>query len=78
MQRGCIAIGLLNCDNCNKDIEHGERYLLVEGENNQNQKARYCVKCCLDMKYAMYITEKGEKILSFFGQEIESNEEESE
>ena len=72
MQRGCIAIGVLKCDNCDQTIEHGERYLLIENEDNEDLKIRYCENCCLDKNYATYILEKGEKILTFFPEGTES------
>ncbi len=62
MRRGCIAVGLLKCDNCSNNIEHGERYLLTEVND---KKQRLCSACSVKKKYAKYITEKGEKILSF-------------
>ena len=71
MQRGCIAIGALKCDNCNRIIEHGERYLLMGNEDDEEKRIRYCIDCCLEKGYATYIMEKGEKILSFFGEETE-------
>ena len=72
MQRGCIAIGTLQCDNCKQTIEHGERYLLIEEEGNEDKKIRYCVNCCLEKDSASYIIEKGEKALTFFTGETES------
>ena len=44
--RGCVAIGGIECDACNRNIEHGERYLLMENEEKEVEKLRYCVECC--------------------------------
>ena len=64
MRRGCIAVGIIKCDSCGSNIEHGERYLLIDDEK-VDTKQRFCVNCSLKKKYARYITEKGEKVLSF-------------
>jgi hypothetical protein len=71
MQRGCIAIGVLKCDNCSKNIEHGERYLLIQSEDDEEKKVRYCVDCCTEKGYAHYTIEKGEQILTFFAEGTE-------
>lgn len=63
MIRGCIVIGDLNCDGCNRTVEHGEQYLLIEEDKKQT---RLCTNCALKRGYARYIKEKGEKILTFF------------
>jgi hypothetical protein len=68
MRRGCIAIGETKCDICKRNIDHGERYLLIaEDEATEDKKQRICVECCLNEGYADWVTEKGEKILTFFG-----------
>jgi hypothetical protein len=73
MRRGCVAIGEIKCNNCKRLIEHGERYLLMAGDNDtEESKQRICVDCCLKEKYAAYIKEKGEQILSFFADEHRS------
>jgi hypothetical protein len=69
MRRGCITIDEIKCDNCKKTVEHGERYLLIEDPKDETNKKRYCVECCLKKKYASYVTEKGEKVLTFFTEE---------
>lgn len=63
MIRGCLVIGELECDGCQRTMEHGEQYLLIE-ENKK--KTRLCVQCSLEKGYARYVKERGEKILSFF------------
>ena len=67
MRCGCVATGESKCTQCNQNIEHGERYLLIaEDDMVEDQKQRICVDCCLKQKYAAYRKEKGEKILTFF------------
>ena len=67
MHRGCIAIGEIKCDICNNTIEHGERYLLISDDDDaEEEKQRICVDCCIKKKYAAYIKEKGEQVLTFF------------
>jgi hypothetical protein len=63
MIRGCIVIGDLGCDGCNRIMEHGEQYLVVEEDK---KKIRLCVDCALKAGKARYAKEKGEKILTFF------------
>jgi len=63
MHRGCIAVGEMKCDSCHRLIEHEERYLLFEEE--EGEKIRFCIDCCLSKGYATYVEEKGEQILTF-------------
>jgi len=63
MRRGCIAIGEMKCDSCHCLIEHGERYLLFEGE--EGEKLRFCIDCCVSKGYATYVEEKDEQVLTF-------------
>ncbi len=70
MNRGCIAIGEVKCDGCNRIIEHGERYLLME--EKEGEKLRLCVECCLGKGYATYVKEKGERVLTFFPTRLDS------
>ena len=64
MNRGCIATGRIECDFCQRVIEHGERYLCIEEE--EDKKQRCCVDCCSEKGYSAYLKEKGEKMLTFF------------
>ena len=73
MRRGCIAIGEIKCDICQQNIEHGQRYLLVvEDEAEEDKKQRICLECCTSKGYADWVTEKGEKVLTFFGGKSDS------
>jgi hypothetical protein len=71
VNRGCIAVGEINCDNCRRLIEHGERYLLIE--EKEGEKSHLCVDCCLSKGYAVYKPEKGEKVLTFFPSSLDSD-----
>lgn len=69
MNRGCVAVGEIKCDNCKRLIEAGQRYLVVEGE--KGDKLQFCVECSIAKGYGAYIKEKGEEVLSFFPPIIE-------
>lgn len=62
MRRGCIAVGLINCDFCGKIIEHGDRYLILDDE--EEPKKRVCLNCCENRHYGRYEIEKGERIFT--------------
>ena len=70
MRRGCISLGEVKCDECQRIIPSPERYLAVDEkdgvEDEEGEVARYCVECCLEKGYAHYKTEKGERVLTFF------------
>jgi hypothetical protein len=67
MRRGCIAIEGVECDSCHRAIKYGERYLLINGE--ENERERLCVDCCERRGYISYGTEKGKDIASFLPRE---------
>jgi len=64
MRCGCIAVGKVQCDGCHRFFEYGERYLVIDGEEENSQ--RFCIDCCLKRGYASYKTEKRERIITFF------------
>ncbi len=69
MRRGCVSLGEVKCDDCQRDIPYPERYLAVDErdgvEDEEGETKRYFVECCLKKGYAQYNTEKGEQILTF-------------
>jgi hypothetical protein len=67
MRRGCIAIWKVECDGCHRPIKYGERYLLINGE--EDEKQRLCVECCQKHGYISYGTEKGKQIITFLPKE---------
>ena len=67
MRRGCIATGKVECDGCHRPIKYGERYLLINGE--EDEKQRLCVDCCKSRDYISYRTEKGKQIITFLPKE---------
>jgi hypothetical protein len=67
MRRGCIAVGKVECDGCQRPINHGDRYLLINGEDDERQ--RLCVDCCQSRGYVAYGTEKGRQIVTFLEKE---------
>jgi len=66
MRRGCIAVGKIQCDGCQRLINYGERYLVIEEER---EKQRFCVACCLRLGYASYKIEDNEQVITFFSKE---------
>ena len=67
MRRGCIAIGKMKCDDCDRTISHGERYLIIDGERDERQ--RLCVGCCESHGYVSYGTDKGRQNVTFLPKE---------
>jgi len=70
MNRGCVAVGEIRCDNCQRLIEAGQRYLLLE--EKEGEKSCFCVGCSVAKGYAAYVKEKGEEVLTFFPVNIDS------
>lgn len=70
MRRGCISLGTVYCDVCNRQINYPERYLVVDEENgvevDKGKLVRYCIECALTKGYARHQEVKGEQILTFF------------
>jgi hypothetical protein len=67
MRRGCIAIGKMECDNCHRMIDYGERYLIIDGEGDERQ--RLCIDCCQNHGYVSYGTDKGKQVITFLPKE---------
>jgi hypothetical protein len=70
MRRGCISLGDVKCDECQKPIPYPDRYLILNEtngvEDEEGDIQHYCVECSLKKGYAHYKEEKGERILTFF------------
>lgn len=70
MRRGCISLGEVQCDVCQRTIPYPERYLAVDEEDGveveKGNKVRYCIQCALEKGYARYKEMKGEMVLTFF------------
>ncbi len=77
MRRGCVSLGEIKCDNCQRVIQSAERYLVIDEESGaeveRGETRRYCIDCCLKKGYAAYRDEKGENILTFFPEKEISN-----
>ncbi|TET26932.1 MAG: hypothetical protein E3J67_00340 [Dehalococcoidia bacterium] len=63
MQCGCVSLGGVKCDGCQRVIPYLGRYLIVEEEG---AVLRLCVDCCLKKGCANYKQDKGEQVLTFF------------
>jgi len=70
VNRGCVAVGEIKCDNCQRLIEPGQRYLILE--EKEGEKSDFCVECSVAKGYAAYVKEKGEEVLTFFPVNIDS------
>ena len=66
MRRGCIAVAEVICDKCGRTLQHPDRYLSIE---DGEKTFRYCVQCATKLGYASTKTEKGEQVVTFFGEE---------
>jgi hypothetical protein len=70
MRRGCISLGEVQCDVCQRTIPYPERYLAVDEEDGveveKGNTVRYCIQCALKKGYARYKEMKGEMVLTFF------------
>ena len=78
MRRGCISLGEVKCDICQRTIPYPERYLAIDEkdgvESEEGNTVHYCIQCALEKGYAHYKEMKGEMILTFFP-ELEISEE---
>ncbi len=63
MRRGCISLGQVRCDDCQRTIPYPERYLAID--EAEVTTLRLCIDCALKKDYACYKVEKGEQILTF-------------
>ena len=70
MRRGCISLGEVQCDVCQRTIPYPERYLAIDEEDGveveKGNTVRYCIQCALKKGYARYKEMKGEMVLTFF------------
>ena len=70
MRRGCISLGEVKCDVCQRIIPYPVRYLAVDEdkgvEGEKGKTTHYCTQCALEKGYAHYKELKGEMILTFF------------
>jgi len=74
MRRGCISLGDIQCDECQRPIPHSERYLALEEENGveiesgKGKTMQYCMDCSVSKGYAYYKETKDEKVMTIFPQ----------
>ena len=70
MRRGCISLGDIKCNQCQRVIAFSERYLVNDGEEEAGTEkegtTHLCVECALEKGYAYYKEDKNERILTFF------------
>ncbi|MCL2140190.1 MAG: hypothetical protein FWH42_00705 [Dehalococcoidia bacterium] len=71
MRRGCLSVGTVNCDICNRHIPYPERYVMVDEDGKGDEvrlggkSVRYCIECAQKKGYAHYKEIKGEMTLTF-------------
>jgi len=63
MRCGCISLGDVQCDECQRLIPYPERYLIID---EAGKKLHLCITCSLEKGYARYYEEKGQRILTIF------------
>jgi len=63
VRRGCISLGQVKCDDCQRLISYPERYLAID--EAEGTTLHLCVDCSLKKGYARYKVEKGEQVLTF-------------
>lgn len=70
MRRGCISLGEIMCDVCQRIIPYPERYLVIDEKNGveveKGETVRYCTECAIKKGYAHYKEMKGRMVLTFF------------
>lgn len=66
MNRGCISLGDMKCDQCKRNIPYPQRYLLIE---EKGKKKRWCVDCTVKKGLAKQL--KGDRGFTFLGGEDE-------
>lgn len=69
MRRGCIAIMEVTCDGCKRTIRYGERYLADDGQ--AGGIVRLCFDCCAKKGMVAYKRERGQEIMTLFGESLE-------
>ena len=78
MRRGCISLGEVKCDVCQRTIPYPERYLAIDEEDGveveKGTTVHYCTQCALEKGYAQYKEIKGEMVLTFFSESEISEE----
>jgi hypothetical protein len=63
MNRGCISLGDVQCDECKRLIPYPERYLIIDEAGSIRH---LCINCCMEKGYAHYTEEKGQRVLTIF------------
>ncbi len=68
MRRGCISLGQVKCNDCQRVIPYPERYLAIDEETGTT--LHLCIDCSLKKGYARYKVERGETVLTFLEEEL--------
>ena len=71
MRRGCLSLGRVKCDQCERIIPYPERYLAIDEDEKGvevekgGKSVRYCIECAQKKGYAHHKEIKGEMVLTF-------------
>lgn len=63
MRCGCISLGNVQCDECNRTIDYREHYLVTDEEGVLRH---LCLDCARGRGYVHYRQEKGVQTVTFF------------
>jgi hypothetical protein len=59
MRRGCISLGNIKCDICQRRILYPERYLSLEEDKGKSQSM--CMNCCQEKGLVKVSHHKGQQ-----------------
>jgi hypothetical protein len=63
MHCGCISLGYVHCDGCQRTIPYPERYLVIDEAGG---RLHLCIDCSSARGYVQYSEEKEQRTLTFF------------
>lgn len=64
MRRGCISLGNVQCDECNRVIDYLEHYLVTDEVGGAVR--HLCLDCVRNHGWVYYRQEKGVQSVTFF------------
>jgi hypothetical protein len=67
MRCGCISLGNVQCDECNRIIDYLEHYLVTDEVGDPGK--HLCLDCAGKRGYVHYRQEKGVRSVTFFEEE---------
>ena len=64
MRCGCISLGNVQCNQCNRTIDYLEHYLVTD--EVEERQLHLCLDCAGSRGFVHYRQEKGETSVTFF------------